>query len=112
MGNQAQHSLAERLQQRALQQAPIRGRASRAAFRALRPQIEEALAAGHRMVAIWELLHEEGKFSATYSTFRRYCAEAKITPGMVRKPEAPPQFMGAPKRQFSHDPSPDAGRLY
>jgi hypothetical protein len=50
----------------------------RAAFTALRPLIEGALAQGYTMKATWATLREEKKLSMSYQAFRIYCREAAI----------------------------------
>lgn len=47
-------------------------RKSKVEFLALREEISEALEKGWSLTAIWETLHDEGSFTATYNTFRLY----------------------------------------
>lgn len=47
-------------------------RKSKVEFLALREEISEALEKGWSLTAIWETLHDEGGFTATYNTFRLY----------------------------------------
>jgi hypothetical protein len=58
----------------------------RAAFTALRPLIEIALAHGYTMKATWEGLRDERKLSMSYQAFRMYCREA----GVGRPPQSAP----------------------
>lgn len=48
------------------------GRKNKVAFLALREDISEALEKGWSITIIWETLRDEGKFTATYNTFRLY----------------------------------------
>lgn len=50
-------------------------RKSKVAFIALKEDISEALEKGWPMTAIWETLHDEGSFTASYNTFRLYVLE-------------------------------------
>ncbi|HGF0427567.1 TPA: TraK family protein [Legionella pneumophila] len=45
---------------------------NKVAFLVLRDEISEALAKGWSMTAIWETLHDEENFTASYNTFRLY----------------------------------------
>lgn len=60
----------------------------RAAFTALRPLIEGALAHGYTMKATWAGLREEKQLSMTYQAFRMYCREGGI--GRSLQSAAPP----------------------
>lgn len=55
-------------------QSPKRtsARKSKVEFLALREDISEALEKGWSVTAIWDTLHDEGSFTATYNTFRLY----------------------------------------
>ncbi|WP_115705381.1 TraK family protein [Legionella sainthelensi] len=53
------------------EQSPKRTK-SKVEFLALREEISEALEKGWSLTAIWETLHDEGSFTATYNTFRLY----------------------------------------
>lgn len=57
--------------------APHGGR-HRAAFIALQPFIEGALAHGYTMKTTWAALREEKKLSMSYQTFRTHCRRAGI----------------------------------
>ena len=50
----------------------------RAAFTALRPLIEGALAHGYTMKVTWAALREEKKLSMSYQAFRMFCQRAGI----------------------------------
>lgn len=56
------------------EQSPKRtsARKNKVEFLALREEISEALEKGWSLTAIWETLHDEGSFTATYNTFRLY----------------------------------------
>lgn len=73
----------------------------RAAFTALRPLIEAALAQGYTMKATWSALREKEKLSMSYETFRTHCGRAGI--GQAQVPAAQPR----PEPARSVDPSPD-----
>ncbi|MBN9226131.1 MULTISPECIES: TraK family protein [Legionella] len=47
-------------------------RKNKVEFLAMREDISEALEKGWSLTAIWETLHDEGSFTATYNTFRLY----------------------------------------
>lgn len=47
-------------------------RKNKVEFLALREDISEALEKGWSISVIWETLNDEGKFTATYNTFRLY----------------------------------------
>ena len=77
--------------------APQAGR-HRAAFVALRPLIEGALASGCTMKATWATLRDEQKLSMSYQTFRMHCRQAGLgrkgpgssdRPGPSRSPACP-----------------------
>lgn len=74
----------------------------RAAFIALRPLVEGALASGFTMKATWAALREEKKISMSYQTFRMHCWRAGIggRSGAVSPPEEVPRGRhgGAPRR--------------
>lgn len=53
-------------------QQRISTRNSKVEFLSLREDISDALEKGWSMTVIWETLRDEGKFSATYNTFRLY----------------------------------------
>lgn len=50
----------------------------RAAFLALRPLVEGALASGYTMKATWATLRADGRLSMTYETFRLHCRRARL----------------------------------
>jgi hypothetical protein len=82
-----------------------RGR-HRAAFIALRPLIEGALASGFTMKATWAALREEKKISMSYQTFRMHCWRAGIggRSGAVSPSEETPQV-------FRHGRAPRRGDI-
>jgi len=69
----------------------------RAAFIALRPLIEGALASGFTMKATWAALREEKKLSMSYQTFRTHCSRAGIA---LRSDATPPSEVAS--RGFRH----------
>lgn len=74
----------------------------RAAFIALRPLIEGALASGFTMKATWTALREEKKISMSYQTFRMHCWRAGIgrRSSVVMPPEeAPAAGHGSARRR-------------
>src|SRR4029078_11846192 len=50
----------------------------RAAFIALRPLIEGALAGGYTMKDVWSTLRDEKKLSMSYQPFRMHCRRAAL----------------------------------
>jgi hypothetical protein len=54
----------------------------RAAFLALRPLVQAALASGYTMKSTWATLHADGKISMTYETFRLHCRRAGLGRGL------------------------------
>lgn len=56
------------------EQSPKRtsARKSKVEFLAMREDITEALEKGWSITIIWETLRDEGRFTATYNTFRLY----------------------------------------
>jgi hypothetical protein len=56
----------------------------RAAFIALRPLVEHALAQGYTMKATWAALREEKELAMSYETFRMHCWRA----GIAVRPDA------------------------
>lgn len=75
-------TLTERLAARAKQTATEKGR-GRAAFLALKPEIQVALIEGWNAKEIWTLLKAEEKIGISYSVFLRYIREyiGKFEPG-------------------------------
>ena len=65
-------NLSARITERTKLKSPARNAQNRAAFLALRPDIEEALKDGWPVKTIWETLHEEGKITYGYQAFRGY----------------------------------------
>lgn len=67
-------TLTERLAARATKSAMEKGR-GRAAFLALKPDVQAALREGWKAKEIWSLLRDEGKIGVSYSVFLRYIRE-------------------------------------
>lgn len=110
--------------------APHSGR-HRAAFVALRPLIEGALAHGYTMKVTWAALREEKKLSMSYQTFRMHCQRAGLgqhpldaapasqrRPGSLSSPDAGSVRRGASgpgddqERGFRHERVPRKGDIY
>ena len=53
---------------------------NRAAFLALRQDIKDAMADGWNVMSIWETLHDEGKVSFGYESFRKYVNRLILLP--------------------------------
>lgn len=53
---------------------------NRAVFLLLRQEIKQALDDGWPMRSIWEILHEEGKVTFGYDSFRRYTRRLIASP--------------------------------
>ncbi len=53
-------------------QQRTKARKNKVEFLAMREDIAEALEKGWSITVIWETLREEGRFTATYNTFRLY----------------------------------------
>lgn len=82
-------SLSMRIAERMSKKAASVGGQNRAAFLALKPDIEEALGDRWPVKSIWETLYAEGKIRFSYQSFRKY-ANTLIPP--LNEPGAP----GAP----------------
>lgn len=90
---------------------------NRAVFLLLRQEIKKALDDGWPMRSIWEILHEEGKVTFGYDSFRRYTRrlialplihlEHDTTETPKRKTDETPQIRG-----FTFNPSPKKEDLY
>ena len=65
-------SLSERIAARAANSKPSRRAQNRGAFLALRSEVEQALDDGWPVKTIWETLHQEGKVTFSYQSFRGY----------------------------------------
>lgn len=65
-------SLSERIADSALKNSIGRNGRNRAAFILIRGEVSNAVENGYSLLAIWETLHDEGRISYTYQTFRRY----------------------------------------
>jgi Family of unknown function (DUF5338) len=83
-------SLSERIAARAANNKPPRSAQNRGAFLALRGEVEQALDDGWPIKTIWETLHQEGKVTFSYQSFRGYAnrliparGQAAQPPGMV-----------------------------
>lgn len=122
-------TLSERLAERAKKSATEKGR-GRAAFLALKPEIQAALNEGWVAKEIWSLLKDEGKIAISYSVFLRYIRDggmkgnapaapplvpattAAVIPAAGQKPElVAPQESPAGASSFKIDSRPDKGSL-
>lgn len=65
-------NLSERIADSALKSSTGRNDRNRAAFILVRGDVSNAVENGYSLLSIWETLHEEGRISYTYQTFRRY----------------------------------------
>jgi hypothetical protein len=65
-------SLSERIADNALKSSAGRNDRNRAAFILVRGDVSNAVDNGYSLLSIWETLHEEGRITYTYQTFRRY----------------------------------------
>ncbi len=113
MVNTMEKSLSERIAANALKKKlPLsHGDQNRAVFLLLRQEIKQALDDGWPMRSIWELLHEEGKVTFGYDSFRRYTRRLIVLP----LPHLENHTMETPKRKtdetqqirgFTFNPSP------
>jgi hypothetical protein len=102
----------------------------RAAFNALRPLIEGALARGYSMRATWAALVEDKRVSMSYQAFRLHCRRAGIgkrvqsskptqaatvpqRPTVAAGPQPSASVDGEPKaRGFRHDRVPRKDDIY
>jgi hypothetical protein len=100
----------------------------RAAFTALRPLIEVALAQGYTMKATWSALREKKQLSMSYETFRTHCRRARIgeaeapaprlRPEVARSADPAPAHPAAttpsdvPHRGFRHERVPRKKDIY
>lgn len=80
-------SLSQRIADRMSKKPAKAGGQNRAAFLALKPDIEEALADRWPVKSIWETLYAEGKIRFSYQAFRRYVNA--LIPSM-KEPGSPP----------------------
>lgn len=65
-------TLSARIAERTGLKNPVRGAKNRAAFLAVRLDVEHALNDGWPIKTVWETLFEEGKITCSYQAFRRY----------------------------------------
>ncbi|AUH71245.1 TraK family protein [Legionella sainthelensi] len=65
-------SLTENIMTSKQNQQKTNARINKVIFLAMRVDISEALEKGWSITIIWETLRDEGKFTATYNTFRLY----------------------------------------
>lgn len=79
-------SLSERITARTVKKKPSRSAQNRAAFLALRVDIEQALDDGWPVKSIWETLHEEGKIDFSYQAFRGYTNRLILSPPATKPP--------------------------
>ncbi len=104
-------SLEERIAERISRDGPVNRGAQRAAFLALKGDIERALSAGWSVKDIWKTLHGEGSIQVTYQAFNdyvnRFIRGAETAASPPRKPEVPPRPAPAGKTGFTINPSPN-----
>jgi Family of unknown function (DUF5338) len=65
-------TLSERIAEKALRSSAGRNDRNRAAFILVRAEVKKSIEDGYSLWAVWETLHEEGRITYTYQTFRRY----------------------------------------
>lgn len=87
-------------------------RGARAAFTILRDQIEEALADGHPIKAVWEKLRQTKQLNMSYGHFAVLCRELRKNPPPP-PPGARPPGARPPRetRRPIHDPNQDMSKL-
>lgn len=68
-------SLTEKIMTSKQSQQKTNARKHKVEFLAMREDISEALEKGWSMIIIWETLRDEGRFTATYNTFRLYVSK-------------------------------------
>ena len=76
-------SLSERIAARAASNKPSRRAQNRGAFLALRSEVEQALDDGWPVKTIWETLHQEGKVTFSYQSFRGYANRLILSRGQA-----------------------------
>lgn len=113
-----QKSLSERIAARAIKnKSPLsHENENRALFLALRPEIKQAVDDGWPIRTIWETLHEEGKVTCGYDSFRRYTRHLILTPpsqNLKQLEQSDPTRTARPKTDetprvsgFTFNPSP------
>jgi hypothetical protein len=81
-------SLSERIAARAANNKPSRSGQNRGAFLALRSEVEQALDDGWPVKTIWETLHQEGKITFSYQSFRGYANRLILARAQAAQPSA------------------------
>ncbi|EEZ96784.1 TraK family protein [Legionella longbeachae] len=78
-------------------------RKNKVAFLAMREDISEALEKGWSITIIWETLRDEGRFTATYNTFRLYVLKYLYgqKPGYLPKESVAVRTKGSVENQSS-----------
>jgi len=79
-------SLSERIAARAANSKPSRRARNHAAFLVLRSEVEQALDDGWPIKTIWATLHQEGKVTFNYETFRGYANRLILSRGRAAAP--------------------------
>lgn len=103
-------SLSMRIAERMSKKAANAGGQNRAAFLALKPDIEEALGDRWPIKSIWETLHAEGKIRFSYQSFRKYVnalipsSKEPATPEAPTSTVAPSPAATKPARRERPDP--------
>lgn len=81
---------------------------NKVAFLILKDDIAEALEKGWSITAIWETLHEEGKITTTYNTFRLKVAKYITN----QQPNTKSKHANKKeKKGFTYDPKADISHL-
>lgn len=114
MGN----SLSERIAAKQIEKKVSDKSVNKAAFLALKKDIDSALADGWSIKLVWETLVEEGKISFSYKTFCGYVARliaAEKKPSMQEKTREDKLRETKPKNEikgFTFNPIPNPEELF
>ena len=98
-------NLEQRIADRIGRETPRTRGAGRAAFLALKGEIQTALTAGWSSKDIWKTLHEEGKVQVTYQAFNRYVQ--RFIRGTRQPARKSLETSVRPKAGFALNPSPN-----
>lgn len=107
-------SLEERIAERIIREGPVNRRSQRAAFLALKDEIERAINAGWPVKDIWKTLHGEDRIQVSYQAFVKYVNRfirdveaAKLLPDKPGKPGKPDKPNPPVKVGFTINSSPN-----
>ena len=105
-------TLSSRIAERTGLKNPVRGAKNRAAFLAVRLDVQEALNDGWPVKTIWETLFEEGKITCSYQAFRGYVNRLILSntdspknkkPASVDSVPIDPEQVNKPNQSLLHD---------